>query len=262
MDNIFPTSTSTAIDIGIRNRHLNKKWYSIAELRYETPPSPFSRPRSFIITLHSSQTFHVLKRNIRPIFFNKSTHAAPSTCRPPTSRVSIIVDLDTASRPGKGDASSRNFGARGTLYFLQQAVHQSVKRRHTRWDRMEMIRAHREGGRQRERDRESYERQRGECSRFCNSETRSSVIHDRHSPQFETRLSHARYYAWTSLTGLRWHSIKPRSGLMEFSILSIPLPLIGPMERGLKVFDETLLSIRMEDRGYERLKPLLKSITA
>lgn len=96
----------------------------------------------------------------------------------------------------------------------------------------------------REREIESYERQRGECSRFCNSETRSSVIHDRHSPQFETRLSHARYYAWTSLTGLRWHSIKPRSGLMEFSILSIPLPLIGPMERGLKVFDETLLSIR------------------
>ena len=201
-------------------------------------------------------------RNIRPIFFNKSTHAAPSTCRPPTSRVSIIVDLDTASRPGKGDASSPGISAhvahcisfnRPSIKVLRDGI-----RGGTGWKWF----VHTEREADREREIESYERQRGECSRFCNSETRSSVIHDRHSPQFETRLSHARYYAWTSLTGLRWHSIKPRSGLMEFSILSIPLPLIGPMERGLKVFDETLLSIRMEDRGYERLKPLLKSITA
>lgn len=112
-----------------------------------------------------------------------------------------------------------------------------------------MIRAHTEG--EREREGESYERQRGECSRFCNSETRSSVIHEPPFSPIRDSIITREILCWTSLTGLRWHSIKPRSGLMEFSILSIPLPLIGPMERGLKVFDETLLSIRIEGGTIE-----------
>lgn len=79
---------------------------------------------------------------------------------------------------------------------------------------------------------------RRESSRFCNSEARSSVILDHRSPEFETRLSHARYYArlgWQVSVGTQsnretdwWSSRCP----------TIPRPypsITANMARGLKI---------------------------
>lgn len=138
-----------------------------------------------------------------------------------------------------------------TLYLLQQAVHQSVKRRRTCQNTMEIIHRDTRGG-----GRGPRPRSRGESLALLGSvirETRSSVIHDRRrrsTARTDSRLDYHTRDIMLALADRSPLALNQTAERIDGVLVARPLPrlpspsaITANMVRGLKIPCGTRLSI-------------------